>query len=139
MARQWSSVKVPRELTQELRELRERTSKPNWLIITEALSFYKAAITNKSHFSITEKTDKIAYYIMKLVTSASYFKINKDKESLEKFKHTVEQLERRLNINCPELIPIAEKILKDPSGRNIHSLNMSLKSCILKLILSLEG
>ncbi len=134
VTRKWSTIKVPQEILPKLSELRARTNKPNWQILVEALSFYESALRSSKHFSETPEVDKLAYYIMKLVTSATYYKTEPSKESLEKFRKVVEQIEKRTGTNCSELVPAAEKLIRNNSGRNIHTFNMSLKTCIIRLI-----
>ena len=131
---EWTTVKVPKQVLPKLAELRSRTGKPNWQIIVEAISFYESYLRHYRHYSNTNDIDKIAYYIMKLVTSASYFKFSTTEESLEKFKQVLSQLKERLGIDCEEVVPAAEKLLKQNTGKNIHTFNMSIKSCIIKLI-----
>ena len=137
MGRKWVCIKVPKEVKEELYELKRGQNKAAWQIISEAISFYRAMIREKEHYTKSSDTDKIAYYIMKLVTSASYLKFEKNQESLEKFKQVVGQVSERLNISCQELIPAAEKLIKEKSGKSIHTFNMVLKSCIIKLIFNM--
>ena len=134
MTRRWSTIKVPAEILPKLSELRQRTGKSNWQIITEALSFYESALRSSKHFSSASDLDKIAYYIMKLVTSASYLKFQPTQESLEKFTKVLEQLKERMGVDCQEVIPAAQKLTRKHSGRDIHTFNMSIKSCIIRLI-----
>ena len=137
MGRKWVCIKVPEEIRDEIYEIKRVQNKAAWQIISEAISFYRAMLREKEHYTKSSDTDKIAYYIMKLVTSASYVKFSKNEESLEKFRKVVEQVQKRVNISCDELIPAAEKLIKQPSGRNIHTFNMVLKSCIIKLIFNM--
>lgn len=139
MARRWTTIKIPSEVLQVVRSLRERTGKASWQVIVEALSFYDNLLRKREHYSMSSDVDKIAYYILKLVTSATYLKMQQNHESLEKFKRVVEQVQQRLNISCEELIPAAEKMIRQPTGRNVHTFNMILKSCIVKLIFSLAS
>jgi len=134
MGRRWTTIKVPEEVANLIRSLRQRTGKSSWQIIVESLSFYDNMLREQGHFSKSSNVDKAAYYILKLITSASYVKFSKYEESLEKFKQVVGQVSERLNISCQELIPAAEKLIKEKSGKSIHTFNMVLKSCIIKLI-----
>ena len=137
MGRKWTTIKVPKEVADFIREIRERTGKSSWQIIVEALTFYDNMLRERGHFSKSSDVDKAAYYILKLITSASYVKFSKDEESLEKFRKVVEQVSERLKINCEELLPAAEKLIKEKSGKSIHTFNMVLKSCIIKLIFNM--
>jgi len=135
MAKEWTTIKIPKQVLPLVRELRERTGKASWAIILEALSFYKSALSSSKHFSTASDLDKISYYVMKLVTSATYFKIQKSEESLAKFRNVIEQVEKRLGIECGELRASAEKLLqKKVTGKDIHTFNMSIKMCIIKLL-----
>ena len=139
MARRWVSIKVPAEIHAHVRELRERLQKPAWQVIAEALSFYDAMLRKSGHFSRASEMDKIAYYIVKLASSAAYFKKEPTKENMERFLQVAEQLEKRLGISCQELRPLAEKLLREKSGKAIHGLNMGLKLCVIKLMEKMMG
>ena len=134
MARRWKSLKVPAEIHGQIKELRERLQRPAWQVIAEALSFYESMIRKYQHFSRASEMDKLAYYIVKLISSASYFKMSPTKESMDKFLQVVGQLEKRLGVKCEELRPLAEKLLRDKNGKAIHGLNMGLKMCVLRLM-----
>ena len=134
MARKWTTIKIPHEVLPLIQSLRARTGKASWQILVEALSFYESSLRSSKHFSSASDVDKLAYYILKIVTSATYYKTEPSKESLEKFRKVVEQIEKRTGTNCSELVPAAEKLIRNNSGRNIHTFNMSLKTCIIRLI-----
>ena len=134
MARKWTTIKIPHEVLPLIQSLRARTGKASWQILVEALSFYESSLRSSKHFSSASDVDKLAYYILKLVTSATYLKIQSSNESFEKFKRVVEQVQKRLGISCEELLPAAEKLVKQNTGRNIHTFNMAIKACIIKLI-----
>jgi len=130
----WTTIKVPKEVAEKVRELRARTGKASWQLVLEALSFYESALRSSKHFSTTTNLDKLAYYIMKLVTSASYFKFETNEESYNKFMEVVKQVENRLGVTCEEIEPTARKLLTKKNGKNIHTFNMSIKTCIIRLI-----
>jgi len=137
MGRKWACVKVPEEVKKEVMEIKQIQEKAAWQIVAEAVSFYRAMISKREHFSQSADVDKLAYYVMKLIKSATYYQLEASKESLEKFLRVAEQLEKRMGISCQELRPAAERLIRKRDGKSIHTFNMALKGCIIKLILKL--
>ena len=132
--RAWKSIYVPEQVHSLLKQLREKTGKPMWQLILEALSFYDRALRSSKHYTEAPDLDKAAYYAMKLATAAAYYKKEPSEESLQKLLHVVSQVEQRLGIQCPQVEPAAKKLLRKPDGRNTHTLNMATKECIKQVI-----
>jgi len=107
MAR-WTTIKVPVELREMVKHLSEKMGKPQWQILTEAITFYEGFIRSPRVRTSTSNLDKLAWYITKLATSFGAFKENPSDENFEYLKKRVEELRERIGVEADLLLRVAE-------------------------------
>ena len=72
----WTTIKVPKEIRDKIREISESEGRAYWRVLTEAISFY---VTQKKKPRVKEDLpalDKCSWYIAKVSMSVGALKEN---------------------------------------------------------------
>ena len=130
----WSTIKVPKEFLEKLREVSENEGRAYWRVLTEALSFYVTQKKKPKKKTELPILDKCSWYIAKVSMSVGALKENPTEKNLNYLRRTLEQIEERLGIDTSLLWKIANDYAKEQSTHNKMELNMTLKMLIVDII-----
>jgi len=131
---EWTTIKVPRELRDKLREVSEREDKAYWKVVIEALSFYVAQKRKATLKEQLPKLDKASWYIAKCAMSVGALKENPSEANLQYLKRTLAQIEERLGVDTKLLARVAEEYARLKSVKARVELNGTLKMLIVDII-----
>ncbi len=130
----WTTIRVPVELRDQIKQLAQRSGKAEWRVISEAISFYSEF---KRSYRVRENmplADKISWYIAKISMSVGALKENPTQENLDKLKRTASQIKERIGIDTSYLVRCAEEFFKRQDRDSVIELNMALKLLILEMM-----
>ena len=133
----WTTVKIPREIHAQLKQMAEKRGVSMWELIADMLSFYRAKMSEGMGNRTGEveiDAQKIAYYIMKLSYSVTKFKENPSKENYDWLIKTAEQIEQRLGVDLSLLKRIAEQYRRVQDKQTTYELNMAWKNAIMSIM-----
>jgi len=130
----WTTVKIPVELRDTINKLSQKLGKPAWKVVLDSVSFFDEQISKPRLKEKLPTIDKISWYIVKLSTSVSEFKLNPSEENYNRLIKTMNQIKERLGVDLSLLSKIVETYKKDPSIDNRIELNDALKLLIFELI-----
>jgi len=154
----WKTVKIPEEVYELLVAIKSQNGKPFWKIIMEALTTSEEKATTEVVEKIADKVkelDKALWYSFKLVNGMAMYKqtvVLADayntygsefgdalvteyvKDQKEKFTKTIDQIEKRLNVDLTEILNAIEEVEENPKGKTIARLNDEVKKAMLKII-----
>ena len=139
--KEWSTIRVPKEVKQRIDYLREKSGKVTWEVINEAISFYEGFLKRPSVRTSTSNLDKLSWYITKIATSFGAFKENPTEENYRYLEKRVQELKDRFGIEADILIRLADyyKRTKDDELRKKIriDLNSAFKQVVKELIIQL--
>jgi hypothetical protein len=93
------SIKVNEQIYNYLKKLEKKTSLSKQTILLNALSLYRASLTNKARFSREQdKMDKAVWYMLKLSYAVFSFREN-PKQNYSNLIEIINQVEQRLNLD----------------------------------------
>jgi len=133
--RRWTTIQVPVELRDMIKNLALRENKTEWQIIMDSVSFYYAQKQKPRVKEEASILDKVSWYITKLATSVGAFKENPSEQNLEKLKKTAQQVQERLGVDTSLLVRVAEAYMNYRDEDSKMELNAALKMIILEIIL----
>jgi len=138
---------VPREFKEKIKQLSKRYSKPQWKLLLEALSMYEAQLRKpkmKEDFPIV---DKIVWYMQKVSMSIGMLKANPTDENLQKTLNTIMQIKLRLGVDTGileravnDFVTLNKRQYKNGGIRHDHideatmEVNMALKSLLMEMM-----
>lgn len=130
----WTSIRVPVELRDLIRDVSEKEGKAYWRVLVEAMSFYvtlKRKPYKKGELDVLEKA---SWYIAKALMSIGIFKENPTEENYRRLERTLNQIKERLGVNVDYILRVARTYLmvQDREGR--IELNMSAKILVFDII-----
>jgi hypothetical protein len=142
-----SSIYAPVELKERIKHLSEKTGKPQWKILLEALALYETSLRKPKAKEELPVVDKVIWYIEKLCMSIGALKENPSDANLQKTMKTVSQIKERLRVDTA----ILEKAIQDyvaavrrlPEDHDEKhrvldevtiELNMALKSVLIEIV-----
>jgi len=136
----WSTIRVPMEVRERIKELGDKTGKVTWEVILEAVTFYESFIKRPSVRQSMPNIDKLSWYITKVATSFGAFKENPSEENFQYLVKRVEELKDRLGVDAELLLRMAEyyRSAKDEElKKKIRiDLNAAFKQVVKDLIVS---
>lgn len=137
----YTTILVPVELRDKVKELALRENKSQWKILEEAIGLY---YTQKKRPKIKEALpihDKVIWYIIKVSMSVGAFKENPTAENLSKLEKTVNQIAQRLKwvpYNTASLLLKTAKIYLDSDDQSRKKasgeVNMALKMMVTDIL-----
>jgi len=134
--RRWTTVRIPTELRDYIRNLAMRENKTEWQIIMDSVSFYYAQKQKPRVKEEASILDKVSWYITKLATSVGAFKENPSEDNLLRLRKTAEQVKERLGVDTSLLVRVAEAYMNYRDEDSRMELNAALKMVILEIILN---
>jgi len=132
----WTTIKVPVELREKVKDLAKKEGKVAWQIIQDSIAFYYAQKQKPKVKEDASLIDKISWYIAKISMSVGEFKASPTPENLERLRKSADQIQERLGVDTSLLIRNAEAYMRDPDTDNRMELNASLKMLILDIIMN---
>jgi DNA-directed RNA polymerase beta' subunit len=138
------TIRVNEQIYYYLKKLEKKTNLSKQTILLNALSMYRAFLTSKQRFVVSQdKLDKAVWYIIKLSYAVFSFR-EKPKENYQNLIEIINQVEQRLNIDLSLLKKVALEYLNASQITNelkieiTNALKLSLID-ILENVLSGEG
>ena len=136
----WSTIRIPMEVRERIKELGGKTGKVTWEVILEAVTLYESFIKRPSVRQSMPNIDKLSWYITKVATSFGAFKENPSEENFQYLVKRVEELKDRLGVDAELLLRMAEyyRSAKDEElKKKIRiDLNAAFKQVVKDLIVS---
>jgi len=142
-----TTIYVPQEFKSKVKELSERSGKPQWKVLLEAITLYEATLRRPKMKEELPIVDKVVWYIQKLSMSIGALKENPSEKNLERTMKTIQQVKERLGVDTGLLeravldyIKLATSAPQDPIERHrfmdeaTMEVNMALKSVLLEIV-----
>jgi hypothetical protein len=142
-----TTIYVPVEFKQKIKELSERTGKAQWRILLDALTLYESTLRKPRVKEELPVVDKVVWYMQKLSMSIGALKENPSEENLNKTVKTIQQVRDRLGVDTSLLeravtdyVRLAGSAPQDPASRHrfldeaTMEVNMALKSVLLEIV-----
>jgi hypothetical protein len=130
------SIKVNDYIFNYLKKLEKKTGLSKQTILLNALSLYRASLTNKARFSREQnKLDKAVWYMLKLSYAVYSFREN-PKQNYSNLIEIIQQIENRLSIDLSLLRKTALEYLNAKEITNDHKINITnaLKLSMIDII-----
>jgi len=120
---------VPENVYREIAKVARMRGTAMWKVLVEMVSVYRASRRDTKK---RPPTDKVAWYITKMVMSAGEFRGNPSEENRKRLMKTIEQVESRLNVDLSELKSAVRTY--DGTSKSRKTLNDVIKLAILKIM-----
>jgi hypothetical protein len=121
----YHSIKVNEQIYWYLKKLEKKTNLSKQTILLNALSMYRASLTNKARFMKQQDLlDKAVWYIIKLNYAVFSFR-EKPKENYQNLVEIIQQIESRLNLDLSILKKVALEYLNAKEITNYHKINIT--------------
>jgi hypothetical protein len=130
------TIKVNDMIFNYLKKLEKKTSLSKQTILLNALSLYRASLTNKQRFMKSQDLlDKAVWYMIKLSYAVFAFREN-PKQNYSNLIEIIEQIESRLNIDLSLLKKTALDYLNASTVTNEHKIQITnaLKLSLIDII-----
>jgi len=138
--KEWSTIRVPKEVKQRIDYIREKTGKVTWEVINDAVSFYEVIIKNPKRKQEMSNIEKVAWYITKMATAFGAFKENPTEENYQYIIKRVEEIKQRFGVDASIIARIADyyRSIKDEEVRKKIriDMNMAFKQVIKDIIIT---
>ncbi|MCD6359455.1 MAG: hypothetical protein J7M38_01240, partial [Armatimonadetes bacterium] len=118
----WTTVKVPVEIRNKIKTLSQKTGKAYWKTLLNALSLYESQLKKPKLKEELPTIDKVSWYIVKLSSSMGIFKANPSQQNYERFLRTIEQVEKRLEID----LSLLKRVARDYYQNDLEDLRVEL-------------
>jgi hypothetical protein len=142
-----TTIYVPQEFKQKIKELSERTGKAQWRILLDALALYESTLRKPRTKEELPVVDKVVWYMQKLSMSIGALKENPSEENLARTLNTIRQVKERLLVDTGLLeravvdyVKLVSTAPQDPIERHRledeakMEVNMALKSTLLEIV-----
>jgi hypothetical protein len=142
-----TTIYAPPELKSKVKALSERTGKPQWKILLEALALYESTLRKPKIKEELPTVDKVVWYMQKISMSIGALKENPSEVNLEKTMKTIQQVKERLQVDTSLLeravvdyVKLTGHTPQDPIERHritdeaVMEINMALKSVLLEIV-----
>jgi hypothetical protein len=142
-----TTIYVPKELRDRIRELSNKYGKPQWKILLDALALYETSIRKARTKEELPVVDKVVWYIEKLSMSIGALKENPSDTNLQKTLKTLKQVKERLDVDIRLLeravndyVSLTKKLgsdaveLHESLDEATMELNMALKSVLIEIV-----
>jgi len=142
-----SSIYAPPEFKEKIKQLSEKTGKPQWKVLLEALALYETTLRKPKAKEELPVIDKVIWYIEKVSMSIGALKENPSDVNLQKTLKTISQIKERLKIDTAlleravqDFVAVAKKSPEDPVVKHATldevtmELNMALKSVLIEIV-----
>jgi hypothetical protein len=142
-----TTIYVPVEFKQKIKELSERTGKAQWRLLLDALTLYESTLRKPRVKEELPVVDKVVWYMQKLAMSIGSLKENPSEDNLNKTVKTIQQVRDRLGVDTgileravTDYVRLAGSAPQDPVSRHrfmdeaTMEVNMALKSVLLEIV-----
>jgi hypothetical protein len=142
-----TTIYAPPELKSKVKQLSERTGKPQWKVLMEALALYESILRKPRIKEELPTVDKVVWYMQKISMSIGALKENPSEANLEKTMKTIQQVKERLGVDTALLeravidyVKLVSEAPQDPIERHritdeaTMEVNMALKSVLLEIV-----
>jgi hypothetical protein len=142
-----TTIYVPVEFKQKIKELSERTGKAQWRLLLDALTLYESQLRQPKIKEELPVVDKVVWYMQKLAMSIGALKENPSEENLNKTVKTIQQVRDRLGVDTgileravTDYVRLSGSAPQDPASRHrfldeaAMEINMALKSVLLEIV-----
>jgi hypothetical protein len=142
-----TTIYVPQEFKSKVKELSERSGKPQWKVLLEAITLYEATLRRPKMKEELPIVDKVVWYIQKLSMSIGALKENPSEENLARTLNTIRQVKERLLVDTGLLeravvdyVKLVSSAPQDPVEKHRvldearMEINMALKSVLLEIV-----
>jgi len=142
-----TTIYVPAEFKQKIKELSARAGKAQWRLLLDALALYESTLRKPRVKEELPVVDKVVWYMQKLAMSIGALKEKPSEENLARTLNTIRQVKERLLVDTslleravvdyvrlvsnPPSDPIERHRLEDEAKTEI---NMALKSVLLEMV-----
>jgi hypothetical protein len=130
------TIRVNDYIFNYLTKLEKKTGLSKQTILMNALSLYRASLTNKQRFIKTQdRLDKAIWYMLKLSYAVFSFREN-PKQNYSNLIEIINQVEQRLNLDLSLLKKTALEYLNASTVTNEHKINITnaLKLSLIDII-----
>jgi predicted DNA-binding protein len=119
------TIRVNDYIYNYLKKLEKKTGLSKQTILLNAISLYRASLTNKERFMKTQdRLDKCVWYMLKLSYAVFEFRQN-PKEKFQNVMEIIQQIENRLNVDLSLLKKTALEYLNASQITNEHKINIT--------------
>jgi hypothetical protein len=142
-----TTIYVPKELRDRIRELSNKYGKPQWKVLLDALSLYETSIRKARTKEELPVVDKVIWYIEKLCMSIGALKENPSDTNIQKTLKTLKQIKERLDVDIRLLeravndyVSLTKKLSSNAVEQHelldeaTMELNMALKSVLIEIV-----
>jgi hypothetical protein len=142
-----TTIYVPVEFKQKIKELSERTGKAQWKVLLDALTLYESTLRRPKTKEELPVVDKVVWYMQKLSMSIGALKENPSEENLARTLNTIKQVKERLLVDTSLLeraiidyVKLVSSAPQDPIEKHRvldearMEINMALKSVLLEIV-----
>jgi hypothetical protein len=137
-----TTIYVPVEFKQKIKQLSEKTGKAQWRILLDALALYESTLRKPRTKEELPVVDKVVWYMQKLSMSIGALKENPSEENLSKTMKTIQQIKERLGVDTSLLeravVDYVRLVDFEASDRlldeAVTEINMALKSVLLEIV-----
>jgi hypothetical protein len=132
----YHTIRVNDMLYNYISKLEKKTGLNKQTILLNAISLYRASLTNKERFMKTQdRLDKAVWYMLKLSYAVFAFR-EKPKENYQNLVEIIQQIESRLNLDLSILRKTALEYLNAKEITNEHKIAItnSLKLALIDIL-----
>jgi hypothetical protein len=134
-----TTIYVPKQFRDRIKQLSERYNKPQWKILLDALTLYETTVRKPKAKEELPVIDKVLWYIQKVSMSIGALKDNPSQANFQRAQKTIEQIRERLGVDVRMLelaINDYAKLIEKKDKRDEANLeiNMALKSVLLEIV-----
>lgn len=134
----WTTIKVPTEIRDKVKELSEKLKMPQWRVLLELLNHYTVILQKPKKKKELPEIDKAAWYIVKLAMSVGAFKENTTEQNKQRLLDTISQVGDRLDVDISLLVKAVNDYMRHKgTARETDArmeLNEALKITVIEII-----
>jgi len=132
--KKYTTVKIPKYLHKKIKEASESTGMKQWALVEQAINLWLSVRRLKDKGKARTRLDRASWYVYKLAQSIGQLKARPTVDNLQQTFKTIEQIEKRLNIDCKYLKEAIKWFIEKKDTESIISLNDETKLVIGDII-----
>jgi len=133
----YTTVKIPRYLHEKIKEISQSIGMRQWILVEQAINLWLSIRKLKDRGKARSRVDRASWYAFKLAQSIGQLKAKPTIENLEQTLKTLEQIEKRLNIDCKYLKEAIKWFMEKKDTESVITLNDETKLVIADIIYKL--
>lgn len=106
----YTYIKIPKYVMMWIEDIKARTGLSEEQIIIKALDHYYTLVRLPHRKKDLPRLDKVSWYIIKLVSALTYFKVNYTEQQKHRFMEVLNQIEERMKVDCSVVKDILKNI-----------------------------